>query len=373
MNSTARDDKKIYDDKKVYIEDLRDGMVLSGDVLDKKGAVLLPGGTYLTKANFSFLEKNGIRSVRVYNAGACCADIIADEPMVYETEFIPVTERPDFIEFSREHEIKTIKIREALMSIGNGGVIDLDKLFELTDDIISKIKFKNDLFSYMNSLKYSDEHTYVHSTNVSLLCHLFASWLKMEEQDASYLTVAGLLHDVGKTLIDPSILNKKGVLTKEEFEIIKTHTTLGYGIVKNHNIPLDIKLAILSHHEKIDGSGYPMGLTDANINRFAKIVAICDIYDAMTTNRVYRDKICPFNVIRQFEQRSYGQLDTAYLLSFLKNIARIYTGCYVRLSDGTCVQVLVINPNELSRPMVRKGMDIIDLREQKNLSISEVL
>ena len=374
------------DDKKVYIEDLREGMVLSDDVVDRIGNLLLPGGISLTKSNFSTLEKSGLRSVRVLNTEINKTEIInteinnkdtdkdiADKIAAFEANIIPVTDRPDFKEFSREYQVKTVKIREALIGIGNGGEIKLDKLFELTDDIISKIKFKSDLFSYMNHLKYSDEHTFVHSTNVSLLCHLFSSWLKLSEEEASYLTAAGLLHDVGKTHIDPVVLNKKGMLTKEEFETIKTHTTLGYGIIRNHNIPLDVKLAVLSHHEKIDGSGYPMGLTDANINRFAKIVAICDIYDAMTTNRVYRDKICPFHVIRQFEQRSYGQLDTEYLLSFLKNIARIYIGSYVKLSDGTRAQVMVINQNELSRPMVRRGLDIVDLKEQNDLSIDEVL
>jgi HD-GYP domain-containing protein (c-di-GMP phosphodiesterase class II) len=128
------------------------------------------------------------------------------------------------------------------------------------------------------------------------------------------------------------------------------------------------------HHEKMDGSGYPMGVKEEKIGNMAKIITICDIYDAMTANRVYRDRICPFEVIKTFETKVYGELDTKYLLLFLKNIAYTYIGHWVRLSDGTEAEVMFINGAQLSRPLVRtKDEKFIDLSVEKRLYIDSLI
>ena len=114
-----------------------------------------------------------------------------------------------------------------------------------------------------------------------------------------------MLHDIGKLKIDPKILNKKGKLTDEEFEEIKKHPVLGYEIVKDMDLPEKIKEAVLMHHEKINGTGYPSGLKGEEISNYAKIVSICDIYDAMTSTRTYRKRFCPFQVIRNFERQNF--------------------------------------------------------------------
>jgi HD-GYP domain-containing protein (c-di-GMP phosphodiesterase class II) len=182
------------------------------------------------------------------------------------------------------------------------------------------------------------------------------------------------LHDIGKTKIPIEVLNKKGRLTDEEFAVIKTHTTLGYRILEKHNIPQSIKLAALSHHEKINGKGYPLGMAEDKIDALAKIVSICDIYDAMTANRIYRPKLCPFEVIRTFERSVYGELDTEYLLIFLKNIATTYLDCPVKLSDGRAATVIFINKLNLSRPIVRlDNGEMLDLSQTDDIVIAEML
>ena len=128
------------------------------------------------------------------------------------------------------------------------------------------------------------------------------------------------------------------------------------------------------HHEKIDGKGYPYGLLDLQIEPFAKIISICDIYDAMTSNRVYRGKHCPFEVIKTFETNSFGQLDTSYLLIFLKNIAYMYLGVKVLLSTKEEAEVVFINNNNLSRPIVRTASnEILDLSYKKDIYIHSLI
>lgn len=227
--------------------------------------------------------------------------------------------------------------------------------------------------TFIGFLKSYDEYTFSHSSNVALLCNLFASWLRLSDEETTYLTAAGFLHDIGKLKIPHSILNKQTRLTDKEYEIMKKHTILGYRILQTQNIPNEIKLGALMHHEKIDGTGYPLGVTHEKISKYARIIAICDIYDAMTSDRVYRGRICPFEVIKKFQISSYGELDTTYLLVFLKNIAYTYYGSWVKLNDGRSGEIVFINPTDLSRPMVRVGEEIIDLHEREELDIIGVI
>jgi HD-GYP domain-containing protein (c-di-GMP phosphodiesterase class II) len=136
---------------------------------------------------------------------------------------------------------------------------------------------------------------------------------------------AGVLHDIGKIKIPLKLLNKKEKLSKEEFEIIKLHPLLGYDIVKNvDSISENVKLAVLMHHEKENGSGYPNGLKGQDIPLYAKICAIADIYDALTTNRAYKKKITPTHAFKILRSMAGDHLNVELLLIFLENAYRCY-------------------------------------------------
>ena len=139
-----------------------------------------------------------------------------------------------------------------------------------------------------------DDLTYVHSMNVALIASVIGKWMGYNQEKIKVLTLAGLMHDIGKLLIPEKILNKPGNLTDNEYEIMKKHVNLGYEQVKNKFMPMSVKEAILLHHEKCDGTGYPFGLKSDKIPETAKIIAIADVYDAMTSSRIYRAPICPF-------------------------------------------------------------------------------
>jgi HD-GYP domain-containing protein (c-di-GMP phosphodiesterase class II) len=287
----------------------------------------------------------------------------------------PIIKRPEFIAFQNAVDSKTEEAKQCIRAISDGEIIDLQRMFTITDDIMDSLRFKNDILQFIGFIKESDEHTFYHCINVSLLCNLYGRWLSLPEDELVELTVSGLLHDIGKTLIPSEILNKNGKLTVEEFDVMKKHPVLGYRMLQNQgNIPESVKIGALMHHEKIDGSGYPMGVREAQIGKMAKIITICDIYDAMTANRVYRKKICPFEVIKMFETRVYGELDTKYLLIFLNNIAYTYIGSWVKLSNGVEAEVIFINGKQLSRPIVRTVDDeFIDLSMDKTISIDSLV
>ncbi|MDR2751929.1 MAG: HD-GYP domain-containing protein, partial [Clostridiales bacterium] len=342
---------------KVGIKEIKPNMVLARDVVTSDGTVLLAKDTMLNNVNYTKLVSSEVGAIYVKTGSIDASSEIFTENekarASLEQQRIPIIKRKDFNEFQQAIDEKTEEAKAFIHAISDGQNVDLEQLYSLTDGIMGTLRCKNDIFSFIGFIKESDEHTFHHCVNVSLLCNLFGRWLGIPRQELVELTTAGMLHDVGKTKIPNEILNKKGKLTDEEYAIMKKHPVLGYRLLQAQNIPEPIKLGALMHHEKIDGSGYPLGAKGDQIGKLAKIIAICDIYDAMTANRVYRDKICPFEVIKMFETKVYGELDTKYLLIFLQNIAYTYIGRWVQLSDGVEAEVVFINPSQLSKPLVR--------------------
>ena len=358
--------------RQISIENLRLDMVVAKDVLTSNGKILIAKDTMLNDGHLAAFNQHFIGSISIKESSIHVDSAYLEEQQTDDSS-LPVAERAEFKVFREEYADKTDQLKNVILSISDGGEIKLDDVYTLTDGMMSKLRYKQDVFAYLSNLRDTDEPTFTHSTNVSLLTNLFGRWIGLDEGELEKLTISASLHDLGKTKIPLEILTKPGRLTDTEFKTMRKHTVYGYRMIENHNIPHEIKLAALTHHEKIDGTGYPMGLKGDRITRYSKIITICDIYDAMTANRVYRGKVCPFEVIKSFEQASYGHLDTSYLFVFLQNIAHTHLGSMVKLSDGRVGEVMFIHQNNLSRPIVRIGEEFVDLAEAKGLTIEEMV
>ena len=225
------------------------------------------------------------------------------------------------------------------------------------------------VFDMLHNMRQYDDFTYMHSMNVALICNVFAKWLGMSEKDVDILTLGGLLHDIGKLKIPDNIIRKPDKLSPAEYNIIKTHSLQGYNILKDKNIDENVKQCALMHHERCDGSGYPLGLTDSKINSYAKVVAIADVYDAMTAARVYRGPLCPFKVISIFESEGLQKYDSHYILTFLEHVTTTYMNNRVKLNNGMEGDVIFMNRNQYSRPMIQCGDKFIDLSKEPDLYI----
>lgn len=289
-----------------------------------------------------------------------------------ESTWENITQREEYKRFETDYLEKEEKLGNTIKEISDGAQIDVQHLYSLTGDVMDSLENKSDVLSYVGNLQVKDEYTYSHSANVALIANLFGRWMGFSPSQLVTLTTAGLLHDVGKIAIPDAILNKKGRLTDDEFRIMTTHTLHGYQTLKDKDVDVRIKLVALQHHEKLDGSGYPQKLKDNDIDAMSKIMAICDIYDAMTANRVYRPKICPFEVIAQFEKMSFGALDRHYLSIFLSNLANNFLGSNCVLSDGSRAEVLFINKKSYSRPTVIIDGKPLELIKYPEISIVAV-
>lgn len=342
-------------------------MVVATDVYSSSDQLIIARGTRLDERIITRLRFYNIYGLSVY-------DRKPEEPNK-ETSYIEmVKSTPEFKKFNRKYVETVTRVEDNFQNIASGNSeINLDSLLEETDRILTEGRNGIHVFEMLHGIRDYDDMTYVHSLNVSLICSIFAGWLKMSKEETRVLTLAGLLHDIGKMLIPKGIIGKPARLTEDEFEEMKMHSIKGYQVLKDLNLDIRIKYAALMHHERCDGSGYPNGFMANQIEDFSKIVAIADVYDAMTSNRTYRSAICPFDVVENFERDGFLKFDPGYLMVFLERIIQSYLHNLVRLSDGREGEVVMINKLSLSRPVVRSGDTYIDLSREQKLSIEAVL
>jgi len=344
----------------MYCEKLYAGLTLYEDVYSNLGAVILTKSTVLEHHHINRLIMNKVEKVKV----------LVEEQNTGETDIKPkltsIYDKEKINSFRKKYMQKVDEVTHIIKAIGRGSYVNINQIQNISKHIIHDFDTLTDVINYLHLVRPMDDYTYSHSLNVSLMAIVIAKWMGFNEKQVDDIAIAGLLHDLGKTKVAQQLLEKPGKLTEEEFEEVKKHTVLGYMLVeKIEDVNPDIKYAILMHHEKIDGSGYPLNATEKQIPLYAKIIAVADIYDAMTSNRTYRGKLCPFEVIKEFEMQTFGKLDTEVLSIFLKNIANSYLGDYVELSNGEIAEIVFINPNRVWQPIVRSGNDYIDLSKQR--------
>ena len=179
--------------------------------------------------------------------------------------------------------------------------LNVDTILNQTLSLLHPRRQNISVLEMLLYMKEYDNSVYSHCINTSLLCKMLAQWLEYSEEDCRMAAACGLFHDMGQLAIPDEIIQKPGPLTPEERKIVNTHPEKGYQMLEEYGVDETVRLAALMHHEKCDGSGYPRGLKDEEIDRFAKLVTICDIYDAMTSDRPYRKALTPFAVIEHFE------------------------------------------------------------------------
>lgn len=183
------------------------------------------------------------------------------------------------------------------------------------------------VINHLSRLRTYNEYTFLHSLNVAVISGLIGRELGLSGMAFKNLVLSGLLHDIGKQLIPQAIINKPGALTVREMAIIKEHARHGYELLKElAHIPYETKIGVLQHHERLDGSGYPFGLTKYKISLFARIIAVADSYDAMTSERVYRAKMSPFTAMEAIADNMPHKLDPNICMLFLAKLKEYFTG-----------------------------------------------
>lgn len=386
--------------KETLIGKLEDGMIVAENVMTKGGQCVLKKGSVLNRQSIMRLSFYSIKSIMVEEVETEAdttpeelpVESIVDTPVVDSATELPLEKTAEDVKkeaniVSRKLQsvhktqaqqldyvivINTIKT-SFIEYVHVGTPLDTNLLLTRTKELYSSCKTSAELFEMLCHTHSADDSVYAHCLNVALICRRLGKWLKFDSSTLDTLTLCGLLHDIGKLKVPEEILNKPGKYTDEEYDIVKKHTLYGQQLLQPLPIDDHIKKSARSHHERCDGSGYPSGLMLEDTDDFSMIVAIADVYDAMTAARSYRAPLCPFQVIANFEQDGLQKYNPKYILTFLRHIAGIYQNHRVLLSDGRRATIIMQGTKQYSKPIVQLDDNTcIDLSTETDLAIQTV-
>jgi len=257
-----------------------------------------------------------------------------------------------------------------------GKAIEVNDVKEQVGDIVDSVFRNRDALLCLTNLKDYDDYTFMHCVNICILAVSFGRHLGMSKKQLENIGFGGILHDIGKTMIPESILNKPGKYTEEEYEIMKRHVNLGAEILRKHDhIPEDAMLVALQHHERFNGTGYPNGLSGDKISLAGQIASIADVYDALTYDRVYHKAASCHSTVKMMYEWGDTIFDKALIEMFVQCIGIYPFSSVVELNTGQCGIVVSVNRQLLLRPQVRIILDdnkkpqnptLIDLASEKD-------
>ncbi len=332
---------------------LKEGMKIDQSIIDKTGRILIARGTILNNFLIEGLMRVGVNGVYIREGKE-------DEPVRGDTKVTKIAQKK--IEELRVSDRNRVSLSESVKKHVQEGISYLysntsaknlaDTTKRIASDLLRAIEDNDALAVDINMIKISDEYTFKHSVDVATMAMVVARKMGMTEEEVHDIGVAGLLHDIGKSQIPNEILNKPGRLTEEEFALMKQHPLMGYQLLKdNPKIKESIKCAVLQHHEKINGKGYPEGLEASKISLFAKILTVVDIYDALVTERPYKAAFTQRDAVEMLMAMTY-ELDMDALKGFLGSVILYPVGCIVELSNGERAKVVENYPDYILRPKV---------------------
>lgn len=363
---------------KIHISQLEEGCILSKPILSATNQPLAYKNTIITKHIKEALIAFLVKEVEVEN--------ILDNGREFklagysneqdETEDTVVEDSTLIKSFYHQYLEAVQAYKQLFISWQSGVQIDINKVRQAILPLVSEIEGNDEgVFKLYHYCKQED-YMYHHSVSVALVSAFLAQKLGYQKGEINQIALTGLLCDCGMSKVNPAILTKKVTLTESEYKDIKQHPVHSYNLLKNiMSIKDGVKLGVLQHHERIDGSGYPLSVKAEKLHPYSKIVALADIYQAMVAVRPYRSKQSPFKVLEQIMEDEFGKFDLKIINELKKGITRFSTGTKVKLSDGLDAEIIFMDDNNPTRPMVKYlySQEIISLKDRRELFIEEII
>ncbi len=349
------------------INELSEGDRIAKDVHSALGGLIMKKGKVVGPKDIAFLKGFQIQQVTVEQKDdGSKKGTSADE----RKEEIKPKRSPVEIEFYKLSE----EVYKAFLQVKGGGNFPLLNVRRLFQPLVEKVFAQPGLMVKLQTLAKGQMYDAQHAVIVGLLAGLLARWARIPENEHMQVALAGLLHDIGKVKVDPRVTTKKGTLTMEEFEEMKTHTVNGYYILTTTaGLNEGVAFAALQHHERMDGSGYPLGLKGEQIHLYSRVVAILEVYHAMISEREYKSAMSPFIVADHLLKENLGKLDPQLVYTFVQGIMPLYQGYHVRLNNGEVGKIVFIDKNNPTRPMVQVYERFVNLVEQPKYKIDEIV
>ena len=340
--------------KRIYTRtrQLRPGMKLDHPVIDRLGRNLVARGAALDEYMIDSLIKMGVMSVYIQD-GEDEEEPDAEVISPIAQKNIAVLRTEDRSKVTLSSSVRE-RIAQGIQYIYNNTNTDemVSATASIADDLLSAINENDAIAIDISALKTSDEYTFKHSVDVATISMIIAKQQVKRARDVHDIGIAGLIHDIGKTKIPLSILNKPGRLNDKEFAIMKQHAVYSYQMIKDKpEFTPEICLGVLQHHEKINGKGYPMGVNSDMLSPYARILAVADIYDALVTERPYKSAYSQRDAVEMIMSMTM-ELDIDAMKSFLESMILYPVDSVVELSNGEKAKVVKNNPHYILRPTV---------------------
>ena len=349
--------------KTISFNNIKSGMRISKN-LEQNGRVLLKQDILITDQIITKLKKMYyIESVEIY-----------DDEILKKQAGIKQKKQRELNKIEDDFKEMSSRLQNTFRKLASKNETSMNEIREFSQKIQNELKPSSIVIKNIVLYGSGEDSIYRHGVNVAALSALLGKWIGIEESKINLLVYSAILHDVGKTKIEKEVLKKDIPLTKSEFNVIKTHTSGGYNLIKEITfLDKSVSYGVLMHHERVDGSGYPLGLKGEGIHPFAKIIAIADVFDAINSDRGYKGKKLPFEALQIVKTEGLGKLDYEYVKIFLEHIVGYYTGEEVLLNTNEKCKIIQMNVNNLEKPLVMKDGEFIDLAKEKHLYIKEML
>lgn len=317
------------------------GKRLGATIYDERGQPVLRKGVILTTTYIQRLKKKGFS--RIYIENELAPDIELNNAITEET---------------RVRAVETVRKALTAIESSTSPKVSINEIHRVVRQIVDEISGNTDVVYAISALRNYDDYTFVHSVNVTVLTLILGRKYGLTRADLDAIGVGALLHDIGKMQVPKSIVNKPGRLTEEEFAEIKKHPIYGFELLRKvWEINLVSAHIAYQHHERLDGSGYPRGLSGDEIHLWSRLAAVADVYDALTADRPYRGALTPHEALGILrEDALQNRLDERAVHLLTRHLAIYPDGSIVRLNDGH-IAVVVRQTDEPTQPVVRVVAD----------------
>lgn len=337
------------------------GSKLARNLYDNEGKLLLARGMVLENRHLEQLIQKGYEEVYIWD----------DSPNEESDKSAAgVQTRPSL---SPHLNTALDHVKEFMLRVTYGHAITKSQVEETIDLICPEIMGTTNILRTLEVLRKQNEYTLKHSVSVSAIAIKLGQTMGLPEEALRTLGIAGLMHDIGKCKISPDLLNKADKLTDEEWKEMQKHPVHGFKIVYDIDLPnTEIVTAVLQHHEHQDGKGYPFHVNGSNLHIYSRIIAVADVFDALTSERPYRGAIPVFEALDEVVNNSKGHLDPIISRKLSSYVMNVIPGERVRLDDGSVGLVVLVNHDEPHRPIVKVGDQFVNLKEQRNRYVVDI-
>lgn len=352
------------------VSDLKPGLKVANAVYTPLGGLLIQKGKVLLPRDLDVLQAFMVEQIEIEGSvrtSSPAQPIKETKPVIAPPEALRPTDS-----FQQEYDRMLSLLKSAYQSVIVSNVPVYDLRIQL-ERLLSMQKSYN-IMTF--SPKNTNEYDYMFHNGIlsALTSYNLAQWYGMPQKDWVQVALAGLLHDIGNAKVDPKILYSPDQLSADETEDVRLHTTYGYHMLRNvMALNEGVRLTALQHHEKVDGSGYPLHLVGDKIHIYAKIVAVADIFHAMTLKSRYRKAMSPYLVLEEINSEAFGKLDPVIVQTFINKVTQLHNGIKVRLNTDEVGEIIFTDRNYPTRPMVNVNGKIINLAQNRQFNIEEIL